>query len=106
MYQAVNRIVMKEGCRHCAGKDGVPDDKEDVCLTQMSAAKGIRTFGDKAIQALLSKFGQLDEKRVVEPLDPEKISFQQKKYVLCAVSFLKEKRCGCLKGRTCADGSN
>ena len=76
MYQAVNRIVMKEGCRHCTDKDGVPEDKENVCLTQMSAAKGVRTFGDKAIQMLLSKFVQLDEKRVVEPLNPEKISFQ------------------------------
>jgi len=55
MYQAMNRIVMKEGCRHRAGKDGALENKQDIRLLKMSAAKEIRTFGDKAIQAVLSE---------------------------------------------------
>ena len=57
----------------------------------MSAANGIRTFGDKAIQAVLSKVIHLDEKGVVDPLNPDEMSFQQKKDALHTVSFLKEK---------------
>jgi len=70
-----------------------------------STAKGARKFGHRAITAVLSDFIQLDKNGVVEPLNPDKISPQQKKDVLCTVSFLKEKLCGCLKGRTCVDGS-
>ena len=71
----------------------------------MSAEKGIRTFGYKAIQVVLIKLSQLDEKGMVEPLDTDKISFQQKKDALRTVSFFKQKRRGRLKSRTCADGS-
>ena len=42
---------------------------------------------------------------VVDPLDPDKLTTQQKKDALRTVSLLKEKRNGDLKGRTCADGS-
>ena len=48
MYRGVNRIATKEGCRHLAGKEGVPEDKNDVCLTKMSVAKGLRTFRGKS----------------------------------------------------------
>ena len=67
---------MKEGSRNRAGKDDVPEDKSYVCITHMSAVKGIRIFGGEAIQAVLIDFSQLDEKGVVEILDPDKISFQ------------------------------
>ena len=73
---------------------------KDLYLTKISAAKGIRIFGGKGIQAVLSEFSQLDEKGVVEPLDPNIFPFQQKKDALCMLSFLRESRCGHLKYRT------
>ena len=43
--------------------------------------------------------------KVVDPLDLDKLSTQQKNGALCTGSLLKEKICGKLKGRTCADGN-
>ena len=71
----------------------------------MSASKGIKTFGDKAITAILGEFSQLNDMKVVEPLDPDALTPQKKRDALRTVSLLKEKWSGSLKGRTCADGS-
>ena len=40
----------------------------------MSARKGIKMFGERAIVAILKEFAQLDEMGVVEPLDPDKLT--------------------------------
>ena len=61
----------------------------DICLTQMSARKGIKLFGERAVVAILKEFAQLDEMGVVEPLDPDKLTAQQKKDALRTVSLLK-----------------
>ena len=79
MHRAVNWIVMKEGSIYYTGKIDTPDNVEGICLIQMSAAKGIRTFGDRSITVVLSEFSQLDEKGVVEPLRPGNISSQQER---------------------------
>ena len=42
---------------------------------------------------------------VVEPLNPDELTPQQKRYALRTVSLLNDNRNGDLKGRTCADGS-
>eukprot|EP00957_Ditylum_brightwellii_P103461 7883595-Ditylum_brightwellii.AAC.1 len=39
-----------------------------------------------------------------EPLQANDLTKEQKWGALCAVMFLKEKRCGRIKGQTCADG--
>ena len=43
--------------------------------------------------------------KVVDTLDLNKLSTQQKNDALCTDLLLKEKRCGKLEGRTCADGN-
>ena len=50
MYCAVNNIIMRESKLN---------DKE-LCLSQMSVAKGIRAFGDSAIQTVLNESSQSD----------------------------------------------
>eukprot|EP00957_Ditylum_brightwellii_P109809 8375170-Ditylum_brightwellii.AAC.1 len=52
----------------------------------------------------MDEFKQLHEKHTFKPLLSESLSPQEKKDALKAIMFLKEKQCGCLKGRTCADG--
>jgi hypothetical protein len=47
---------------------------------------------------------ELEDLDVYKPLDPNKLTRGQKKEVLHALNFLKEKCYGTLKGRTCADG--
>ena len=51
------------------------------------------------------EYGPMPGKKVIEAIDPDIISFQQKRMALNAINLIKEKRDGTLKGRTCADGS-
>jgi hypothetical protein len=75
-------------------------------MTQMTATAGIKKHGQKAIDALFSEFCQLDDKSVFRPTRASDLTTQQKRSALRAVNLIKEKRCGKLKGRTCADGSS
>jgi hypothetical protein len=70
----------------------------------MTATAGIKKHGQKAVDALFSEFCQLDNKSVFKPLAASILTKKQKHEALRAVNLIKEKRCGKLKGRTCADG--
>ena len=77
---------------------------------QMSARKGIKTFGDRAIEAIVSELKQLDVgafpgKPVVEPIEYNSLTKEELRSALEAVSLIKEKRSGKMKGRVCANGS-
>jgi hypothetical protein len=71
-----------------------------VILTQMS-----EQAGEKAENALLQEFQQLDDLTVFIPRYASELTEDEKKAALRALNLLKEKRDGSLKGRTVADGS-
>ena len=73
-------------------------------LTQMTAKAGIRRYGDAARDAMRSEFRQLDEKGVFEPVVAASLTPSVRSHALRCVNLIKEKRCGKIKGRTCADG--
>jgi Reverse transcriptase (RNA-dependent DNA polymerase) len=73
-------------------------------MTQMTATAGIKKHGNKAVEALLAEFCQLDDKKVFKPMVASTLTREQKKSALRAINLIKEKRCGKLKGRTCEDG--
>ena len=82
----------------------------NVMFTQMFAKSGIQIFGEKSVAPMikeLSKFdkGPMTVKPFVGPINPDTLSFYDKKNVLEAVNLIKEKRCGKIKGRTCIDVS-
>jgi hypothetical protein len=74
-------------------------------LTQMSAAAGIKVFGQSAVDAIYKEFTQLHDKGVFEPRHASSLTPAEKHGSLRTVNLIKEKRNGELKGRTCADGS-
>ena len=83
------------------------DLHEYVChymLAQMTADAGIKKHGEVAVQAIFAEFAQIEDKNVIAPLDASKLTPQQRKDALRAISLIKEKRCGKIKGRGCADG--
>ena len=47
---------------------------------------------------------QLHDRMVIQPVDGNKLTGAEKKKALQYLMFLKEKRCGKIKGRGCADG--
>ena len=70
----------------------------------VSVNEGIRRHGDEALHALLSEFGQIHKHDTFEPLDIDSISKEVKKEALNLITMIKEKRCGKIKARACADG--
>ena len=82
----------------------------EVVFTQMTAKKGFKQFGTKAVAAMIKEFTQLNEgavpgKPVVEPTDASTLTDTEKKKALRAVNLIKEKWNGDIKGRSCVDGS-
>ncbi len=74
-------------------------------FTQMSARKGIKKFGEVAVNALFSEFVQLNDKSVFDAIDERSLlTEEEKRGALEAISIIKEKRCGKIKGRTVANG--
>jgi hypothetical protein len=73
-------------------------------LTQYNLKQGIKRFGDKGKTAVLDELQQLYDRDVMEPVDPSSLSPAKRKGALRYLMFLKEKRCGKIKGRGCADG--
>ena len=81
-----------------------------VMFTQMSAQKGIKLFGQKAIAAMMKELKQLNNgvipgNPVIQPIPFEKLTQKDKKEALEAVNIIAQKRSGKIKGRTCANGS-
>ena len=77
----------------------------NACFTQMSARKGTEQFGQLAVAAILKEYKQLDDLLVFGAVCPESMSDQERKRALRAINLIKLKRCGKVKGRTCADAS-
>ena len=95
--------------------DGVPPDADmrnirkaifGLLFNQMSAHKGIKRYGQIAWDALKKEFEQFKAMDVLEPLDAFQMADEQKAEALRALSVIKEKRDGRIKGRTVADGSS
>ena len=76
----------------------------EVLLTQMSAKKGIQKYSDVAIQAIVKEFRQLGDLNVFNPKLASTLTKEQMAKALRSITVIKEKRCGRIKGRTCADG--
>ena len=73
-------------------------------MTQYTLKRGLKEFGLKGIAALSKEMEQLHIHDVGKPVDADSLSHEQKKRTLRYLMFMKEKRCGKIKARGCADG--
>ncbi|MEL7196301.1 MAG: reverse transcriptase domain-containing protein [Bacteroidota bacterium] len=71
---------------------------------QMFMEKGLKVLGERGVEAVLKEMRQLHDRKVMIPMMGDSITDEQKKKALNYLMFLKEKRCGTVKGRGCADG--
>ena len=71
---------------------------------EVSVNEGIKRYGEKAIEAILSEFNQSDNKEVSKPRDPNHLTAHEKKETLNLKTMIKQKRDGKIKGRACVDG--
>jgi len=76
----------------------------DICFTMMTAKKGIRTYGERVVAAMIKESKQLNDLNVFAPENPANLTDKQKRDAFRAMNLIKEKRCGKIKGRTYVDG--
>jgi len=87
---------------HLLGK-GFED--EFIFLTaQMSAKKGLKIFGQPGADAIIAELQQLHYRKVVRPQFGSDMTKEEKRAALHYLMYLKQKRCGKIKARGCADG--
>ena len=77
---------------------------QSIILTQYNLKQGIRKFGDAGKAAVLVELQQLYDRKVMDPVNKYDLTAEERKGALRYLMFLKEKRCGTIKGRGCADG--
>ena len=76
-----------------------------VFLTeQMSAKAGLKKFGKKGAEAIVTEMEQLHYRNVIQPIHGKDMTREEKRRALQYLMFLKQKRCGKIKARGCADG--
>ena len=66
--------------------------------------KGLQVFGPKGTKAVFSEMKQQHDCNVCEPVHVKDLSRERKSKALGYLMFLKQKRCGWIKGRGCTDG--
>ena len=77
---------------------------EHTVLTQHSIKKGLKVFGEKGAEAVVTEMTQLHDRSVIEPKMSHMLTKEEKQKSLNYLMFLKQKRCGRIKARGCADG--
>ena len=87
------RILNKRTC--------CPPELEHVILTQVSMAKGLKSYGEAGVDAVEGEMKQLHQ---MKSLKPRKLTREQKKQALAYLMYLKKKSTDRIKGRGCADG--
>jgi hypothetical protein len=61
-------------------------------------------FGEAGAQAVIEEMQQLHDRAVIQPKLASMLTKEEKKRSLQYLMFLKQKRCGRIKGQGCADG--
>ncbi|KAG7373144.1 hypothetical protein IV203_033868 [Nitzschia inconspicua] len=76
------------------------------CLVtaQMTANEGVKVFGVAGEMAIEKELRQLLARDVMHGVHSKELTREQRRAALRYLMFLKEKRCGTIKGRGCADG--
>ena len=94
---------------HCTTGGGFYEDimrhpLTATLFTQYIVRKGIKVFGEAGIKAVKEELQQLDTRKMMEPIDVNDMTKEEKRVCLQYLMFLKQKRSGRIKGRGCADG--
>ena len=70
---------------------------------QMSLKKGLKAFGKLGADAIVEELRQLDYMQVIVPKHRNDLSTDDRHKALNYLMYLKQKRCGRIKARGCAD---
>ena len=76
----------------------------NALFNQMIETKGLKMFGERVVAAMFKEYKQLDDTKVFGRAKRADLTTSNKRRALKAINLIKQKRCGNIKGRTCADG--
>jgi hypothetical protein len=97
--------VFFEHMRNSVGKSVTDREFTHSFVTaQMSAKKGLKVFAEQGAGALMKELRQVVVMDVMSGCHARELTREQKKRALRYLMFLKQKRCGLIKGRGCVDG--
>ena len=100
--------LISEDMDHPVAFTMLMDHDSDEILTflteQMTAKRGLKQFGAAGADAIMKELKQIVYRKVMEGRKSGELTTAQKKAALKYLMFLKQKRCGKIKGRGCADG--
>ena len=74
-------------------------------MTQYNLKPGLRKFGERGTKAAVSELTQFYIMGTWAVMDPGQLTREDKAKALSSLLFLKEKRCGKIKGRACINGA-
>jgi hypothetical protein len=77
---------------------------ENIVMTQHSAKKGLKLYGEAGAEAVVSEMQQLHDRDVIEPKSANMLTVEEKRKALRYLMYLKKKICRRIKDRGCADG--
>jgi hypothetical protein len=72
-------------------------------MEQMLLKKGLKLFGKNGADAVVKELRQLDYLDVIQPVNGKELSYEEQQKALNYHMFLKEKCCGKIKVRGCAN---
>jgi hypothetical protein len=75
-----------------------------IIMTQYNLKQGIKKFGDSGKAAVMVELQQLYNPNIMDPVMKSDLRPAKQKGALQYLMFIKEKCCGKIKGRGCADG--
>ena len=73
-------------------------------VLRQSLKQGLKEWGDRGKKAANDEMQQLHDMKTFTPVHAHELTKEQKRRALSSLIFLKEKSCGKIKGRSCADG--
>jgi hypothetical protein len=91
-------VIGPKDCSH------IHSTLEHIVMTQHSVRQGLKIFRKDGEEAVISEMQQLHDMECIEPKMPELLTREEKQAALNYLMFLKNKRCGRIKGRGCANG--
>jgi hypothetical protein len=92
---------------HSKEKEGVKKKKKKYKPKsgQYQLEAGIKQFGEQGETAVTKELDQFNKYGVFEPKHVRDLSEEDKKKALSSLIFLKEKKSGVIKARSCANGN-
>jgi hypothetical protein len=98
-HHALNSLI-----GHELGEISSLANVDHVALTQYNLKRGLQLYGEAATNAVIKEMKQLHDRKTIRPRESKELTVGEKRKALAYLMFIKEKQCGTIKGRGCADG--